>query len=177
LLGLDIGQVRVEIGDSDLPFAPPAGGSGQATALGGAIPAGAVNLLRAFLDVVADDDSSPLQGGRPNDVTVTDGRIHLVDDPSAGETFIDILARHDLDELTADGEINPQADGAGMTPSGAFAAQFAEVRIDEELGVLGIARIVSTVDAGRILNEGLARSQITGAAVMGIGMTMLEETV
>ena len=33
------------------------------------------------------------------------------------------------------------------------------------------------VDAGRILNEKLARSQITGATVMGIGMTMLEETV
>jgi CO/xanthine dehydrogenase Mo-binding subunit len=33
------------------------------------------------------------------------------------------------------------------------------------------------VDAGRILNEKLARSQITGATVMGIGMTMLEETI
>ena len=40
-----------------------------------------------------------------------------------------------------------------------------------------VARIVSAVDAGRILNEKLARSQIIGAAVMGIGMTMLEETV
>jgi xanthine dehydrogenase YagR molybdenum-binding subunit len=36
---------------------------------------------------------------------------------------------------------------------------------------------VSAVDAGRILNEKLARSQIIGGAVMGIGMTMLEETV
>jgi CO/xanthine dehydrogenase Mo-binding subunit len=36
---------------------------------------------------------------------------------------------------------------------------------------------VSAVDAGRILNEKLARSQIIGAVVMGIGMTMLEETI
>ena len=36
---------------------------------------------------------------------------------------------------------------------------------------------MSAVDAGRILNEKLARSQIIGGAVMGIGMTMLEETV
>jgi xanthine dehydrogenase YagR molybdenum-binding subunit len=134
-------------------------------------------LLRAFLSVLADDDRSPLQGRRPDDVTVTDGRIHLVDDPSVGETYSDILARHELDELTADGEINPQPEGAGMAPAGPFAARFAEVRIDPELGLLRIARIVSAVDGGRILNEKLARSQIIGATVMGIGMTMLEETI
>jgi CO/xanthine dehydrogenase Mo-binding subunit len=64
-----------------------------------------------------------------------------------------------------------------MTPAGAFAARFAEVRIDAELGLLRVARIVSAIDAGRILNEKLARSQIIGATVMGIGMTMLEETI
>jgi xanthine dehydrogenase YagR molybdenum-binding subunit len=51
------------------------------------------------------------------------------------------------------------------------------VRIDEELGLLRVARIVSAIDAGRILNEKLARSQIIGATAMGIGMTMLEETI
>jgi xanthine dehydrogenase YagR molybdenum-binding subunit len=177
LLGLDLGQVRVEIGDSDLPPAPPSGGSGLATSLGGAIHDAAGNLLRAFLSVLAEDDRSPLQARRPADVTVRDGRIHLVDDPSVGETYSDILARHELDELTADGEINPRPEGAGMAPSGPFAARFAEVRIDAELGLLRVARIVSAVDAGRILNEKLARSQIIGATVLGIGMTMLEETI
>ncbi|MEA2501719.1 MAG: xanthine dehydrogenase YagR molybdenum-binding subunit [Actinomycetota bacterium] len=177
LLGLDLGQVSVEIGDSDLPPAPPSGGLGLATSLGGAIHDAAGNLLRAFLSVLADDDRSPLRGRRRDDVTVTDGRIHLVDDPAAGETYTDILARHELDELTADGEVNPQAAGTGTPPSGAFAARFAEVRIDAELGLLRIARIVSAVDAGRILNEKLARSQVIGATVMGIGMTLLEETI
>jgi CO/xanthine dehydrogenase Mo-binding subunit len=177
LLGLDNRQVRVEIGDSDLPPAPASGGSLLATSLAGAIHDAAGNLLRAFLDVVAGDDRSPLQGRRRDDVTVTDGRIHLVDDPAAGETYTGILARHELDELTADGELNPQAAGAGTPPSGAFAARFAEVRIDEELGLVRVARLVSVIDAGRILNEKLARSQIIGATVMGIGMTLLEETV
>ena len=53
LLGLDLGQVHVEIGDSDLPFAPQSGGSGLATSLSGAIHDAAGQLLRAFLDVVA----------------------------------------------------------------------------------------------------------------------------
>jgi len=42
--------------------------------------------------------------------------------------------------------------------------------------VLRVARIVAPVDAGRILNEKPARSQITGGAVRGIEMTMLEQT-
>ena len=62
-----------------------------------------------------------------------------------------------------------------MAPAGPFAARFAEVRIDAALGLLRLARIVSAVDAGRILNEKLERSQIIGATVMGIGMTMLED--
>jgi CO/xanthine dehydrogenase Mo-binding subunit len=177
LLGLDTGQVRVEIGDSDLPPAPQSGGSGLAASLSGAIYDAAGQLLQAFLDVVADDDRSPLRGRKPGDVTVTGGCIHLLGDPSTGETYSDIVARHQLTEVSADGEVDPQAAGTGMAPAGAFAARFAEVRIDEELGLLRVTRLVSAIDAGRILNEKLARSQIIGATVMGIGMTMLEETI
>jgi len=55
LLGLRLGQVRVEIGDSDLPPAPASGGSQLATAFGGAIHAGGSHLVQAFLDLVAGD--------------------------------------------------------------------------------------------------------------------------
>ena len=43
--------------------------------------------------------------------------------------------------------------------------------------MLRIARVVSTIDAGRILNPKTARSQIVGGVVMGIGMATLEETI
>jgi xanthine dehydrogenase YagR molybdenum-binding subunit len=177
LLGLRIDQVRVEIGDTDLPPAPPSGGSGLAAALSAAIQETAGNLLRAFLGVVAQDGRSPLRGRQPGDVIATNGRIHLAEDPAVGETYVDILTRHGLDELTADGTATPDPAAAGVAPAGAFAARFAEVRIDEELGLMRIARIVSIVDAGRVLNQKTARSQIIGATVMGIGMTTTEETV
>jgi CO/xanthine dehydrogenase Mo-binding subunit len=176
LLGLDIDQVHVEIGDSDLPFAPYSGGSGMATSLSGAIHDAVGNLKRAFLDVIANDESSPLRGKSPDEITSTNGGFHVVDAPSVGETYVDILARHGLREITADGERDPQANG-GPPPNGSFAAWFAEVRVDADLGLPRVARILCAVDAGRILNEKLARSQIIGGAVMGIGMTMLEETV
>jgi CO/xanthine dehydrogenase Mo-binding subunit len=177
LLGLDIDQVHVEIGDSNLPFAPYSGGSGMATSLSGAIQDAVGKLVQAFLDVAADDESSPLRGRSPDDVTITNGGIHVIDDSSIGETYADILARHGLPEITAHGERNPGGDARKPTANGSFAAWFAEVRVDADLGLLRVARIVSALDAGRILNEKLARSQIIGGAVMGIGMTMLEETV
>jgi xanthine dehydrogenase YagR molybdenum-binding subunit len=123
LLGLDIDQVHVELGDSNLPPAPQSGGSGLAMSLGAAIHHGVGNLLRAFLDLVADDDRSPLRGRRTDEVTVTGGRLHLAEDPSVGEAYADILARHRLAALAAHGEVNPQPDGARIAPAGAFVAQ------------------------------------------------------
>jgi hypothetical protein len=78
-------------------------------------------LVRAFLDLVADDESSPLRGRGPDDVTSTKGGIHVVDAPSIGETYVDMLARHGLPEITADGERDPGADGASPPPYGSLA--------------------------------------------------------
>ena len=177
LLGLDVDQVSVEIGDSDLPFAPYSGGSGMATSLSGAIQDAVGKLTRAFLDVAADDASSPLHGRRAEEVITAKGGIHLAGAPSIGETYADILARHGLPEMTADGERNPRVNGANEPPSGSFAARFAEVRVDPDLGLLRVTRIVSALDAGRILNENSPAARSSARAVMGIGMTMFEETV
>ena len=55
-------------------------------------------------------------------------------------------------------------------------AIFAEVRVDEELGVIRVTRVVNAVAAGRILNSKTAHSQIMGGVVWGIGMALHEET-
>jgi xanthine dehydrogenase YagR molybdenum-binding subunit len=56
-------------------------------------------------------------------------------------------------------------------------AIFAEVKVDEELGVIRVTRVVNAVAAGRILNTKTAHSQIMGAVVWGIGMALHEETL
>jgi xanthine dehydrogenase YagR molybdenum-binding subunit len=63
----------------------------------------------------------------------------------------------------------------GTVPAGAFGARFVEVGVDPGLGILRIRRVVSAIDAGRVLNEKTARSQIIGGTVQGIGMAMFEE--
>lgn len=178
LLGLDPARVRFDLGDSDMPYAPQAGGSGLTGALGNAIDDACKRLLQRFLDLTADDDESPLRGCSLDDVTTTDGGIRRRDDPGSGERYEAILARHGVTDLTADGESNPPDPGqTGMALTGAFGAKFVEVRVDPELGLLRVVRVVSVIDGGRILNEKLARSQIVGATVGGIGQAMFEETI
>jgi Molybdopterin-binding domain of aldehyde dehydrogenase len=57
-----------------------------------------------------------------------------------------------------------------------YGAHFVEVTWQPEIARLRVARAVSVIDAGRILNPLAARNQIEGAVVMGVGMALLEET-
>jgi CO/xanthine dehydrogenase Mo-binding subunit len=198
-LGLPLERVQFDLGDTAMPEAPYVGGSGLTVALGSAVHAACRELLRAFLDLVAEDDGSPLQGRRLEEVAATDGRIVLADSPSVGERYTDILQRHGLDELTAHGDsAPPRGDigvqvkslivsrhgrvgrklvglSPGVVPAGAFGARFVEVRVDPDLGLVRVARVVSAIDAGRVLNEKTARSQIIGGTVQAIGMTLFED--
>jgi CO/xanthine dehydrogenase Mo-binding subunit len=201
VLGLNVDRVEFELGDTRLPWAPEAGGSGLTTALGSAVHNTCVALVQRFLALVSHDANSPLQGCAIQDVVASDGRLARVDDESRGESYAEILQRHGLDELTADGDSAKPPGGTGVlvgslavtalgrfgrklagashatVPASAFGARFAEVRVDPELGVLRIARIVSVTDGGRIVNSKLARSQLLGGTIGGIGMATLEETV
>lgn len=176
LLGVDLDRVRFDLGDSELPWSPAAGGSGLTTSLGTAVQAACRSLVERFLAAVRDDAESPLRGCGIDDVTVAAGRIHRRDDPDAGEAYADILARHALTELTADGTSHPP-EPTDVARSGAFAAKFVEVRVDPDLGLVRVARVVSAIDGGRILNPKLARSQIIGGTVGGLGQALMEETV
>ncbi|HKD87808.1 MAG TPA: xanthine dehydrogenase family protein molybdopterin-binding subunit [Streptosporangiaceae bacterium] len=200
VLGLAVDRVEFELGDTRLPRAPEAGGSGLTAALGSAVHNSCVALVQRFLGLVSNDPKSPLQGCAIGDVVASDGRLARADDESRGESYAEILQRHGLDELTADGDRAPPRAAKGVLvgalavswlgrfgrelvdashatiPASAFGARFAEVRVDPELGILRISRIVSVTDGGRIVNEKLARSQLIGGTVGGIGMATLEET-
>jgi xanthine dehydrogenase YagR molybdenum-binding subunit len=177
-LGLAVDQVRFDLGDSDMPESPQAGGSGLTGALGSAVQDACEHLLSAFVDLVRDDPRSPLHGVEPHDLRVVGGVIARIDDPTRCETYSDVLARHRLYDLTADGASTPAVPkDLGMAPAGAFGAKFVEARVDVDLGLVRVKRVVSVIDGGRILNAKTATSQIIGGTVGGIGMALFEETI
>jgi xanthine dehydrogenase YagR molybdenum-binding subunit len=58
----------------------------------------------------------------------------------------------------------------------AFGAHFVEVTWQPEIARLRVSRVVTVIDAGRIINPRAGRNQVEGAIVMGIGMALFEET-
>ncbi|SCK43364.1 xanthine dehydrogenase YagR molybdenum-binding subunit [Streptomyces sp. WMMB 714] len=176
-LGIPLARVRFDLGDSDMPVSPQAGGSGLTGALATAVRDACERVVQQVLDLVGEDGESPLRGCSPEDVVVADGRLHRRGRPDQGESYADILGRHGKEELTADGASSPADPSTlGMAPAGAFGAKFVEVRVDADLGIIRVARVVSAIDGGRILNEKTARSQIIGGTVGGIGQALFEET-
>jgi len=174
---LGVPGARFELGDSRMPHSALAGGSGLTGSLGAAVDAAVRGLWQKVLDLVADDPASPLRGLRADQLTAENGRLHLIGDPARGEAYTDVLYRHRRAELTAPGAFDPSGrDDGRMSRAGAFGAQFVEVRVDADLGVIRVARIVSAIDGARIVNEKTARSQVLGGAVGGLGMALFEDT-
>jgi putative selenate reductase molybdopterin-binding subunit len=58
-----------------------------------------------------------------------------------------------------------------------FMAGFAEVEIDPLTGEIAVKHYVSVVDCGTTINPMLARGQVEGAIVQGMGMTLYEDVL
>jgi xanthine dehydrogenase YagR molybdenum-binding subunit len=57
----------------------------------------------------------------------------------------------------------------------AFAAHFAEVEVDTEMGHVRVTKFLAAHDSGRIINPLTCTSQVMGGSTQGIGMALHEE--
>ena len=150
-LGLPLENVRFELGHSDFPEAPVNGGSWLTASVGSAV----LKACAALKEKVAQ-----VNGGRwPND------SVELKK----------ALARHGQD-IAAEGKSAPDKNEREKFSFQSFGAIFVEVRVDS-LGQVRVLRTTGVYDMGRILNPRLARSQIYGATIFGLGMALMEATV
>jgi hypothetical protein len=74
-------------------------------------------------------------------------------------------------------ETSAKPNDDGKYARNTHSAIFAEVKIDEQIDVIRVTRVVNAVAAGRILNTKTGHSQIMGSIVWGIGMALHEETL
>jgi xanthine dehydrogenase YagR molybdenum-binding subunit len=157
-LGAPIERVVVKLGDSALPFNPTQGGSWTAATSGSAVQAACEKLGKKIL-------SRAKQSG-----IVGNGQTTELFSPAALADLLKLAGRAGLSATATILNLPFFKKYTGATHS----AVFAEVRIDEDLGVVRVTRLVNAVAAGRILNPTTARSQIIGASVMGIGKALYE---
>jgi xanthine dehydrogenase YagR molybdenum-binding subunit len=175
MLGMPLENVTAKLGDSALPNAPVEGGSFTASSVGAAIHDACRAVQKDLLGFALKIKGSPLGGAKLDDVVFADGKIRHKADAGRVVSLADAMRAGNAERIEKEASATPKMDSAYANL--AHSAVFAEVKIDEELGVIRVTRIVSAVAAGRIINPKLAGSQILGAVVGGIGMALHEETV
>jgi xanthine dehydrogenase YagR molybdenum-binding subunit len=175
MLGLPIDNVSIKIGDSTLPQTPVEGGSWIAATVSNAIATTAAAVRGELLRLAQNMKDSPVADAKPEDVTLADGKIVSKKYPSRSVSITDAMRHGNVDRITQEKD-NSFKDISGYARN-THSAVFAEVRVDEQLGVIRVTRVVSAVAAGRILNLKTARSQVMGGVVWGIGMALHEETL
>ncbi len=175
--GIPVDKVEVILGDSSLPPGPMSGGSTATASVMPAILDGVDAATKNMLDIAVHMPDSPFAGKKSEDLALTNGRIHVKDQPASGGTpYGDILRQANLAGARGEGKSsgNPNAAKYSMH---SFGAQFVEVQWDPGIARLRVSRIVTVIDGGRIINRSAATNQCAGAAVMGVGMALFEQTV
>jgi len=175
MLGLPLDNVTVKLGDSTLPLAPVEGGSWTAASVAHAIARTCDEVRNELLRLATTMPDSPLAAATPDDVTLVDGKIVSKKATSRAVPIADVMRHGACDRIERESRAEFPPDGAHARNT--HSAIFAEVKVDEQLGVIRATRVVNAVAAGRILNTKTAHSQILGSAVWGIGMALHEETL
>jgi xanthine dehydrogenase YagR molybdenum-binding subunit len=174
-LGLPIDNITIRLGDSTLPQAPVEGGSWMAASASHAVAATADEVRRELLALAKKMTGSPLAGAKPEEVTLTDGKLVSNEDANRAVAIADVMRLGKIDRIEKEKTNSFPEDKSHARNT--HSAVFAEVKVDEQLGVIRVTRVVSAVAAGRILNTKTAHSQVMGSVVGGIGMALHEETV
>jgi xanthine dehydrogenase YagR molybdenum-binding subunit len=175
MLGLPPDAITIKLGDSTLPQSPVEGGSWMAASVSNGIATTAGAVREELLRLARQMPDSPLADVARDDVMLADGHLVSRRDASRAVSMTDAMRHGGVDRIAQ--EKSTRFDEAGDYSHNTHSAVFAEVRVDEQLGVIRVPRVVSAVAAGRILNPKTARSQIIGGVVWGIGMALHEETL
>ena len=175
MLGLPLENISIKLGDSSLPQSPVEGGSWIAASVSNAIATTADAIRDELLRLAKQMPSSPLANVTPDEVALADGKLVSKRDASRSVSIADAMRHSGVDRIEQEKTTNPTDDPARAHNT--HAAIFAEVKVDDQLGVIRVTRVVSAVAAGRILNTKTASSQILGSVVWGIGMALHEETL
>ena len=192
-LGIDVKDVTVRLGDSDLPPVTLAGGSNNAasTTLVAVKACAALQRRVAESAVLAGD--SPFHGADPASLTLADGKLTAADgrseplrtavDRTGG--LLEVYAENvpaGLPTAAAAGLYQGRVQflrGAGGRKDVAalsFGAHFVEVRVHAMTREVRVPRAVSAFAAGTIINPMTAHSQYMAGVIWGLSSALHEGT-
>lgn len=170
-LGIPANKIRVELGDSSLPPGPTQGGSSTTATLGTTVSQACVSLKKKLAALLKNGDKEvPVE-----DVEFANGSMRI---KTSGNTVSYTQAMQ-----TAAVPVLEVAESSGRNPqmqqysAYSYSVHFVKVRVHPLTGVVRIAKAVTAGDAGTIISQKTARSQMIGGVVGGIGGALMEEGV
>ena len=174
-LKMPIGLIDAKLGDSDMPKAPVSGGSQSAASVTPAIQAAAQQAMLKLIAASIGDPASPFHGAQPDELTFADGKISRVNKQGPSEAFTALLARGGNQPVSAIASAQPDQESEANS-NHSFGAVFAEVAVDEQLGMPSVRRVTGVYDIGTLLNEKTGKSQLIGGIVWGVSLALHEST-
>ena len=161
MMGVNLDQVVVKLGDSDFPVSAGSGGQWGGNSSTAGVYAACVKLREAVAQKLGlDPATAEFVGGK---VSAGGKSAALSKAAEGGEVVAeDTMEYGDLDK---------------KFQQSTFGAHFVEVGVDAYTGETRVRRMLAVCAAGRILNPKAARSQVIGAMTMGVGAALMEDLV
>ncbi|MGE4657637.1 MAG: molybdopterin cofactor-binding domain-containing protein [Gammaproteobacteria bacterium] len=182
VLGIDLADIRLCVGDTDLTPVDLGSYSSRVTMMVGQAALQAAERAR---DTIAKAVAEHLEV--PADALVfADRRVFAASDPEIGMYFSEavVVAEVRFGTLGTTGSYTPprapgryRGAGVGPSPTYSYSAAVVEVDVDPETGVYDVGHVWIGHDIGTAINPVLALGQVEGSVYMGLGEAMMEEQV
>ncbi|CAM3971639.1 Xanthine dehydrogenase yagR molybdenum binding subunit [Bordetella tumbae] len=174
--GIALERIQVGLGDTQFPPGPVSGGSAATSSIVPAALEATRKAVRAACRLAVDTEG-PYAGQAEQSLTMRHGRICVADDKAdAGVPLAQVFARTGVASVAGDGHGGSGKALKKQYSISSYGAHFVEVAWHPATARLRVARVVTVIDGGRVVNPRTGRNQIEGAIVMGVGMAMLEQT-
>ncbi len=174
-LGMPIELFDAKLGDTKQPQGPVSGGSQTAASVTPAVQEAAKQAVLKLVTLEIGNKASPFYGALPEELEFKGGKLFRKTAPANGIAFTDVIARNSGTPVEAKASAEASED-VEMYSQHSWGAVFAEVGVDERLGMARVRRLTAVYDVGTLLNERTAKSQLIGGLVWAVGLILEEET-
>jgi xanthine dehydrogenase YagR molybdenum-binding subunit len=166
VLGLDVKDITVKIGDSQFGNTS---GSGGSTTCPSQAPS-ALNSASAARDALFEK-LAPRLKAKKEDLVIEPG--HIRDKANDKKwTWKQACAKLGMDTVAGQGTWTK-----GLSNQGVGGCQVAEVQVDTETGVVHCTKVVAVQDCGLIINKLCCESQVAGGVIMAVNYALFEEQI
>ncbi len=180
ILGLDLLDIRVVAGDTDLTPVDLGSYSSRVTLMMGNAAIEAATRARDLLaNAVSEKTGIPASR-----LLFAGGRVFDGEDPTKGVSFPEaaVLAEAKCGTIATTGSYTPppsagryRGAGVGPSPAYSYSAAVVEVEASEETGIVVPRKVWIAHDIGQAIHRTMAIGQVEGSVYMALGEALMED--